>query len=131
MRNNYKGEWPGTYTITKQFKFEAAHRLENLPKDHKCSRDHGHSFRVEIVVEAGKLDKRGFVADYAEFDFLKRYINDYLDHRDLNQVFNFQTSAENLARHIFDWCKVRLPQVCCIRVSETQSTWAEFRFGGS
>lgn len=127
MRNNYKGEWPGTYRISKQFKFEAAHRLDNLPSNHKCSRDHGHSYRVEIIAESEKLDKRGFILDYAEFDFLKMYINDFLDHRDLNEIVDFQTSAENLARFIFDRCKFRLPQVCCIKVSETQSTWAEFR----
>ena len=32
--------------IFKEFTFEAAHRLPNLPAEHKCSRLHGHSFRV-------------------------------------------------------------------------------------
>ena len=36
--------------IFKEFTFEAAHRLPNVPPDHKCARLHGHSFRVR---EAG------------------------------------------------------------------------------
>ena len=41
--------------IFKEFQFEAAHRLPNVPADHKCARLHGHSFRVAIHV-AGPLD---------------------------------------------------------------------------
>jgi 6-pyruvoyltetrahydropterin/6-carboxytetrahydropterin synthase len=33
--------------IFKVFSIEAAHRLPNLPAGHKCSRLHGHSFRIE------------------------------------------------------------------------------------
>ena len=36
--------------IFKEFSFEAAHRLPNVPAGHKCARLHGHSFRVEITV---------------------------------------------------------------------------------
>lgn len=34
--------------IYKEFQFEAAHRLPYVPEGHKCSRLHGHSFRVRI-----------------------------------------------------------------------------------
>lgn len=34
--------------IYKVFKFDAAHRLPNVPHGHKCAQVHGHSFRVEI-----------------------------------------------------------------------------------
>ena len=32
--------------IYKEFHFEAAHRLPNVPEGHKCARLHGHSFHV-------------------------------------------------------------------------------------
>ena len=37
--------------VYKEFGFEAAHRLPNVPADHKCARLHGHSFRARITVE--------------------------------------------------------------------------------
>ena len=36
--------------IFREFTFEAAHRLTNVPPGHKCARLHGHSFRAEIHV---------------------------------------------------------------------------------
>ena len=37
--------------IYKEFSFEAAHRLPNVPDGHKCARLHGHSFHVRVTVE--------------------------------------------------------------------------------
>ncbi|MDP3938581.1 MAG: 6-carboxytetrahydropterin synthase, partial [Deltaproteobacteria bacterium] len=36
--------------IFKEFTFEAAHRLPNVPPAHKCARLHGHSFQVAVHV---------------------------------------------------------------------------------
>ena len=47
--------------IWKDFTFEAAHRLPNLPPDHKCARLHGHSYQVRIYVD-GDLDPDIFLA---------------------------------------------------------------------
>ena len=41
--------------VFSEFTFEAAHRLPNVPEDHKCARLHGHSFRVTLHVE-GDVD---------------------------------------------------------------------------
>ncbi len=41
--------------IIQEFTFEAAHRLPNLPDEHKCFRLHGHSFRVGLSI-TGDLD---------------------------------------------------------------------------
>ena len=38
--------------IYKEFHFEAAHRLPNVPPGHKCARLHGHSFQVRLSVAA-------------------------------------------------------------------------------
>ena len=49
------------YIIRKQFSFEAAHHLHNLPETHPCGRPHGHSYRIEVVLRAEDLDEVGFV----------------------------------------------------------------------
>src|SRR5438128_2409048 len=68
--------------LTKEFTFEAAHRLPRVPADHKCFRMHGHGFRVEIVV-AGSIDlELGWLVDYADITaVVDPIIRGELDHR--------------------------------------------------
>ncbi|MDX5152105.1 MAG: 6-carboxytetrahydropterin synthase, partial [Acidiferrobacterales bacterium] len=54
--------------IFKVFYIEAAHRLPNLPETHKCSRLHGHSFRVEIHISGEVSKDQGWVT--AEYGML-------------------------------------------------------------
>ncbi|MGI5213816.1 6-pyruvoyl trahydropterin synthase family protein [Plantactinospora sp. CA-290183] len=118
------------YRIGKTFGFEAAHRLP-LPPTHKCSRLHGHSYRAEVILGAEQLDANGFVIDFGELDPVKAYLAEQLDHRDLGVVVAVP-SSENIARHLYDWCTnggLLLPnqvRIEAIRVSETESTWAEY-----
>ncbi len=53
--------------ICKTVTFDAAHRLDKLPPDHKCHRLYGHTYRVDIVVD-GPADDLGMICDYAEID---------------------------------------------------------------
>ncbi len=115
------------FTIQKQFSFSASHQLDGLSPEHQCSRLHGHNYIVELVLQAEELDENGFVVDYLDLKPFKEYIDNTLDHRHLNEVLPFQTSAENLAKFLYDWAKARWSQVSAVRVSETPKTWAEYR----
>jgi 6-pyruvoyltetrahydropterin/6-carboxytetrahydropterin synthase len=114
------------FTIKKEFHFSASHQLEILPDDHQCARLHGHNYIVEVVLRSEELNEYGFVVDYGDLKPLKRYIDNTLDHRHLNDIFDFHTSAENIARHLYYWCKARWSQTYMVRVSETPKTWAEY-----
>ena len=114
------------FTIRKQLAFEAAHHLEGLEPGHPCMRPHGHSYRVEIVLQGHELTEHHFVRDYRALDALKNYIDHEFDHRDLNEVLNFPTTAERLAEYFYHWCKQRWPEVVSASVSETQKTWATY-----
>ena len=120
------------YRIGKAFSFEAAHHLPGLPAEHKCSRPHGHSYTVEVIVTAGELTGPGFVTDFADLDPLKRHLAEAYDHRMLNDVIDAEPTSENLARILFDWCAANLAlppaaAIAAVRVSETPATWAEYR----
>jgi len=115
------------FIITKQFNFSASHVLASLPETHQCARLHGHNYIIELVLQADVLNEHGFVVDYLDLSPFKTYIDNELDHRHLNDVFSFQTSAENIARHLYLWAKKRWSQVTAVRVSETPKTWAEYR----
>lgn len=117
-----------SYTITKQFHFSASHVLEGLPAGHQCGRLHGHNYIVEVVLQSAQVNAHGFVRDYGELKPIKHYIDDVLDHRHLNDVFGtMQTSAENMARHLFDLWAPLVPELVAVRLSETPKTWAEWR----
>lgn len=116
------------YTISKQFTFSASHQLLNLADSHPCYRLHGHNYIVEAELQAAELNSNGFVRDYNDLDDLKKYIDDTLDHRHINEVFGHDdTTAENLAKFLFDWAIDKWPEVSAMRVSETPKTWAEYR----
>ena len=75
--------------------FEAAHNLYNYQGD--CSRLHGHSYKLCVTVE-GNIDKNGFVLDFGWVkDVVKKNIIDVYDHRYLNDMFDFNPTAENMA----------------------------------
>jgi len=68
--------------VTKDFTFEASHVLPEHPG--KCSRLHGHSWKLAVSV-IGEVDpETGFVVDYAELSKLvNEHIIDKLDHTHL------------------------------------------------
>ncbi|WP_137133525.1 6-carboxytetrahydropterin synthase QueD [Rhizobium sp. FKY42] len=116
------------FRITKEFHFSASHRLDHLPEDHQCHRLHGHNYIVVVELAVETLNADGFVRDYHDLKALKTYIDDEFDHRHLNDVLGHgYTTAENLARHFYEWCKERFPETSAVRVSETPKTWAEYR----
>ena len=94
---------PG-WKIRKEFKFEAAHSLPL--HDGKCRRLHGHSYRV--IVEIASADvrsegpKTGMVCDFATLSDVVKPIIATLDHYNLNHVTPVYTTAENLAKWLFE-----------------------------
>lgn len=118
------------FTITKQFAFSASHVLLGLPEGHQCGRLHGHNYIVELVLSGDAPDARGFVIDYGELAPFKRWIDETLDHRHLNDVMGETSStAENLAAMVFHAISSFWPSwpLVAVRVSETPKTWAEYR----
>ena len=76
--------------LTRDYRFEAAHRLPMVPPDHKCARMHGHSFCVEVTV-AGEVDaKMGWLVDFADISAVALPV---LRHRVL---VNFQAEADGI-----------------------------------
>ncbi|HEX8632453.1 MAG TPA: 6-carboxytetrahydropterin synthase [Catenuloplanes sp.] len=120
------------HRIGKQFRFEAAHSLPDLPQGHKCARPHGHSYTVEVTLVAdGELTGPGFVVDFADLAPLGTHLNAELDHRDLNTVLPVAPTSENVAAHLYRWCTANLAlpvgvRLEKVRVSETASTFAEY-----
>ena len=106
--------------IFKEFTFEAAHRLPNVPTTHKCHRLHGHSFRCEIHVSGPVHPTYGWVTDFADlkeaFDPLYRI----LDHNYLNEIDGLQNpTSEVLARWVWKRLKPKLVNLSMVVIRET------------
>ncbi|MFC1522216.1 6-carboxytetrahydropterin synthase QueD [Elusimicrobiota bacterium] len=128
------------YKITKTFTFSYGHRL----MQHKgpCKNLHGHNAKVEIELSGDCLDESGMVEDFSEIKRrIKAWVDKNLDHRTL--VFNkdilakklklldpsvvimdFNPTAENLAKLIFDKAHAMDLPVTCVTFWETDTSRA-------
>jgi 6-pyruvoyltetrahydropterin/6-carboxytetrahydropterin synthase len=106
--------------IFKEFSFEAAHRLPNVPTGHKCARLHGHSFRVELHVRGPLLEPTGWVMDFADIKAAFKPLEEQLDHHYLNEVEGLENpTSEVLARWIWQRLLPKLPQLTKVVIRET------------
>ena len=114
--------------LYKDFSFEAAHRLPNVPDGHKCARLHGHSFQVRVTVHGPVGDRTGWVMDFADLKAAFQPVHERLDHRYLNEIDGLDNpTSENLARWIWRELRVGLPGLSEIEVRETCSTGCIYR----
>ena len=106
--------------IYKEFTFEAAHLLPNVPAGHKCGRLHGHSFRIEVHV-AGELDTTlGWIMDYADIKRLVKPVIAQLDHYYLNDIPGLENpTSEVIAHWLWQQLKPSLSLLSKIVVKET------------
>lgn len=99
------------YTVKKRMEIAGAHRL-NLNYESKCANLHGHNWIVTVWCKSKTLDDNGMVMD---FTHIKREVQDKLDHKFLNDVVEFNPTAENIAK----WVCEQIPH--CYRVSVQES----------
>lgn len=84
------------YYLKKSIEISASHKLD-LPYKSKCNNLHGHNWHVNIYCKAKKLNENGMVLD---FTHIKKNVMDKLDHKYLNDILDFPTTAENLSKWI-------------------------------
>lgn len=137
------------FLLTKTFSFEAAHQLKY--HDGKCSRLHGHSFKLTVVVEGCDLQpkswnkkvgddyeltlnpKQNMLLDYGDIsEVVKPLIESHLDHHFLNQTLYCESpTSEFIAQfcfvHFFGLFKQKEVELREIRISETCTSEAIYR----
>lgn len=106
------------YYITKRMEIAGAHRL-NLSYESKCANLHGHNWIVTVHCKSEKLNQDGMVAD---FTYIKKQVQDTLDHKCLNDIFDFNPTAENIAR----WICHLIPTCWKVEVQESEGNVASY-----
>lgn len=113
--------------LTKTIDFESAHWLPSFPDGHKCRRLHGHSFKVDVVVEGEVDPAKGYLVDFGDIKRILAPLQDQLDHRLLNDIPGLENpTAEMLAKWIYDRVKPELPLLSRVLVRETCTSSAEY-----
>ncbi|NLP42301.1 MAG: 6-carboxytetrahydropterin synthase QueD [Veillonellaceae bacterium] len=91
------------FELTILVDFEAAHFIKDYPG--KCSRLHGHNWKVEVAVCGNKLNQLGMLIDFHDLKAEVKHVIDTLDHRYLNELEPFKLTnptAENIAKYIYE-----------------------------
>ncbi|WP_180685883.1 6-carboxytetrahydropterin synthase QueD [Streptomyces gossypiisoli] len=114
--------------IFREFTFEAAHRLPNVPEGHKCARLHGHSYKVIVHVEAPVDPDAGWVMDFGDVKRAFKPLEDQLDHYYLNEIEGLENpTSEILARWIWERLQPALPALSALTVRETCTSGCTYR----
>ena len=101
--------------------FDAAHHLP--AHEGKCSNNHGHTWKVRMIVRCAETDQNGICIDFKRLKDDLHYELERLDHQDLNQVLpSVVPTAENIAKYLFKMLKAASPlgiTLHCVMVFES------------
>ena len=114
--------------LYKDFRFEAAHLLPEVPEGHKCARLHGHSFKVRITIAGEMNTKTGWILDFDDIRQAFEPLLEVLDHHYLNEIEGLENpTSEHLVKWIWVRLKPALPELLEVEVSETCDTGCRYR----
>ena len=106
------------YYVRKTIEVSGAHRLE-LPYESKCTQLHGHNWLITVHCRCRELNAEGMVVD---FTHVKTLLRNTLDHRCLNDIFDFNPTAEKIARWVCD----QIPNCYRVDIQESANNSASY-----
>lgn len=112
------------YYVRKTLEISAGHKLD-LPYDSKCKNLHGHNWNVVVCCKCkdDELEDYGMVLDFVK---IKELVQDKLDHQYINDIVDFNPTAENLAR----WIVNTVPKCYRVEIEESKNNWACYEVDG-
>ena len=131
-----------TWTLTKQFSFEASHVLPH--HDGLCHNLHGHTWVVRVEVRGERLHndgpQQGMVMDFGNIKkAIAPVLVEYLDHHHLNDTIPLlgvdmstgddasNPTSEALAAWLFYRLKPEIPLLSAIEIDETPTSRCRYQ----
>ncbi len=105
------------YYISKRMEIAGAHNL-NLPYESKCKNIHGHNWIVTVYCKSPELTEYGMIIDFKK---IKAAIHEKLDHKYINDVIDFNPTAENMSKWICDEVSKECEVGYCYKVTVQES----------
>lgn len=126
INNRYRGS-KLEISIGKVFEFEACHHLGNEEIYGKCSKLHGHTYKMEIEI-TGEINQYGWICNFSK---LKKLVSDFIltkyDHAFINEFIQVPT-AENMIVDIYNILDCNLKEqnliLKKIKLYETSTNYA-------
>jgi 6-pyruvoyltetrahydropterin/6-carboxytetrahydropterin synthase len=99
---------------------DCAHHLPGHPK---CGQLHGHTYKVEVIIE-GQNRSGGMIVDFTDLKTQTREVLHRYDHKNWNDFLEFP-SVENICELLASQLRERIAFPIVIRVWEGNGKWAE------
>lgn len=128
--------------LTRVEHFSSGHRLNNPNCDvatnqsmfGKCNHQHGHNYKLEVVVKGHVDPVSGMVMDIAQLKvIIERQVLAHLDHKNIDQDVGYfrrvPSTAENIAIYIWRQLATELPahvRLAKVKLHETDKNVVEF-----
>lgn len=113
--------------IFKQFTFDSAHFLPNVPDGHKCKEIHGHTYRVVFYFEGELNPELGWVMDFGDLKQVLEPTIKRIDHKLMNNIPGLENpTCERIAIWLWEQVKPSLPMLCKVELHETPTSGAVY-----
>ncbi len=106
------------FYVSKRMEVAGSHKL-TLDYDSPCQNLHGHNWIITVYCKVQSLNKNGMIIDFKQ---IKELIHKRLDHQNLNEVLDFNPTAENIAKWIVD----TVPECYKAKVQESEGNIAVY-----
>ena len=109
--------------IYKEFAFDSAHFLPNVPEGHKCKNMHGHTYRLRVCIKGEPDPHLGWLMDFKDLKDVVSKVIDQMDHKLINDIPGLENpTAENITIWIWKQIRPLLPLLSRIELYETPKT---------
>lgn len=115
------------YAITQSFTFNASHSLRQEDFEYlkqpgsflfhdlaKCFSNHGHTYKLHVTWQGYPTDDRPMIWPFGHLKTFVRELVNCCDHHNLNEVFTFPTTLENLANWFFKRLQIYNNETICV-----------------
>jgi len=94
-----------------------------IPGHETCGNMHGHTYKVEFIIE-GEKKETGMVMDFYDMkSILRRVLSEY-DHRCLNDIVEYP-SVENICESVYNKLRDKIDMPFTLRIWEGRGKWCE------
>jgi 6-pyruvoyltetrahydropterin/6-carboxytetrahydropterin synthase len=119
------------FEISKQFTFEAAHRLPLGVNAERNARIHGHSFRVQLRLRGERAADAAWLFDFDQLAAIMEALREELDHRYLNELPGLATpTLEVLSEWIWNRVYPSVPQLHAVSIHRDSCGESCVYYGG-